>query len=448
MSNRTNILSWVMSSLLALYVLTVPWPYVSVIWRIAHEDYYYVFTSLIFHWADLLALLLLVCGIFAWRWPFQSATRPQMIMLGLLGALLVLTALSTTVAQDPLVSWIFTGHVLLLFGLVLLLRHIPLPSYVIPAVFGLLLLFQGGVTLAQVVTQDDVGLQLIGEFDLAPEPGYSVVFGAEQTWLRGYGVSPHPNILGSILAAGLVAFFPALWRVEKPQWYGLALLILAVAFAGLLVTFSRSAWLGFAVGLVTLFALQWRQLFQWRTVTAGGVLAVVGLIFLVTAAPVLFARFTPAEGQEVTQSIGERELLIDLAWRTIDENGVLGMGAGNFSLRLLDWRSDMVIPVIHPVHHIPLLLTAELGWLGGFLWLGLMVFPVGYGAYEAWHGRLSPWFAAYTAALVVMCMSDLYDHFSWNWASGRMWRWLLFAVWIREAAVGYKSPNSASSSAS
>ena len=419
--------------LLILYVITIPFPLVTILWRIEHGFYYYVFTSLAFYWADLLAILLLAAGLFAWRWPFAASSWPQRLFTGALVLLLLLTAVSALFAQDPRITFIFLGRLLLLFGVYTLLMYIPLPTHTVTLALSAMLLFHSVVAIGQFLLQGDVGLQFLGEYNLAPEAGYSVVFGQDMTWLRAYGISPHPNIIAGMLVSALAAVFPAYFTAPS-RWRPFLLTVISLSFAAICLTFSRSSWLSLALGIGFYAAVQWRTLWRKETVLLASVIAMIGLIFLWQAQTILFARFTPAEGETVTQSVGERALLTDTAWRIVGENGFFGMGAGNFSLRLLELEDEIDFPSIHPVHNIPLLLTAELGWLGGLTWLFLILFPPLYAIYAWYQGELTAVLAGATAALIAIAVIDFFDHYSWNWAQGRMWRWLLFALWVRAAS--------------
>src|ERR1019366_9370942 len=69
---------------------------------------------------------------------------------------------------------------------------------------------QAVVAIGQVLGQHSLGLAGLGEWLLAPSLGVSVVTTIEGTRvLRGYGLADHPNILGGILAVGLVLLVAA-----------------------------------------------------------------------------------------------------------------------------------------------------------------------------------------------------------------------------------------------
>src|SRR5207253_10517375 len=109
----------------------------------------------------------------------------------------------------------------------------------------------------------------------AAETGFS--FGGV---LRGYGTFGNPNALGAFLAMLLPV---AVWeflaaRSASARW--LSANVTLVLALGLLVTFSRSAWLGAGVGVVSVLFVAARPRGRW----ARAVLAIAAPVLLGGAA--------------------------------------------------------------------------------------------------------------------------------------------------------------------
>lgn len=141
---------------------------------------------------------------------------------------------------------------------------------------------------------------------------------------RAYSVVENPNGLGAfLLMASLLAVSLALSRIRfatRVIFAGAAL----VLAAGLAVTFSRGAWLGFIVGLVALAALSYRRLLA--------ALAVAGLVAPLATPPVFLDRLTFAFSPEyLAKSAAAGRLLV---WRMavdrIIEHPWFGLGLGTF----------------------------------------------------------------------------------------------------------------------
>jgi len=109
-------------------------------------------------------------------------------------------------------------------------------------------LIQAGVAIGQSVLQRSIGLQPIGEYLLDPGwSGVSIVSDGATRFLRAYGLSDHPNILGGCLAFGLIVLL-VLYFVQAGRGRALIGVTFALMALALLLTFSRAAWLAFAAG--------------------------------------------------------------------------------------------------------------------------------------------------------------------------------------------------------
>jgi hypothetical protein len=113
--------------------------------------------------------------------------------------------------------------------------------------FVAIIVIQGAVAIGQFFAQRDLGLIALGELPLDPIfEGSSVVAARGRPWLRGYGLTAHPNLLGAMLALLLLLLLPTLRQARRPLRY--ALEVAALGLLGLLVSFSRAGWLAFGAG--------------------------------------------------------------------------------------------------------------------------------------------------------------------------------------------------------
>ena len=252
------------------------------------------------------------------------------------------------------------GRLLLLFLLYLaLIRFRPQPGWT--AVFlALTIIIQSTIGLLQFLRQQDLGLQFLGEVDVVAAPGWgSIITVGSQSWLRAYGLTPHPNILGGILVAALLILFVCFLQADgriKIVW----LLVLGLATAALLVTFSRSAWLGGVAGSLVLFiALLKPAANRARYGRPLIALTISGLIILalfsITQRDLILSRFQLQAGNTETRSINERVVLNNLSLEIIKQRPLLGVGASHFSFAILPPISQMSSINAQPVHNVPLL---------------------------------------------------------------------------------------------
>ncbi|MDA0241988.1 MAG: O-antigen ligase family protein [Chloroflexi bacterium] len=422
------------------YFLTLPLPpHWSLVGR-AYPPVYSEHTSFSLYLAD--AAVVGWLGWWLWKWaegrrsrgaeePSASHFSPLTFHFLLL-ALLFLTAFSATAAFDPRLTLFVLGRLLVAavaYGA--LVRGGWEVGKVWLAV-GLGTAVQASVALAQFALQDEVGLRWLGELNLdRTRIGVSIITMGGENWLRGYGLTAHPNFLGGVLATSLLLLWPAGAQLHG-RWPTVAwLATLGLGMAGLLVSFSRSAWLGFGVGaaVILLFLPSRKQLWPLLLVSA----AVLAL-FVASQRPLLGSRFAFLQGNQIpteSRSLSERQTLNQLAGQMA---GWRGVGAGNFAAVIRPLVADLPEIAPQPAHNVPLLLAAELGWLGAAVWLLLMAWPPVMG-WRAWRlGRLTPLALGATAALVALAVVDLFDYYSWLSPQGQLLRWSLWGLWAHEQA--------------
>jgi O-antigen ligase len=273
------------------------------------------------------------------------------------------------------------------------------------------------VGLGQIIHRAPLGLP--GELALAADqPGASVVPVAGQVWLRAYGLTFHPNVLGGFLAVSLIIGLPLL---VKPYMRALWCLLCL----GTLLTLSRSAWL--AVTLVLPPVMMWLAYHQPAlrrpllvTLTGIAVLAVLGTVFLIQ--PLQVRSLPLITGQPDTSLEGRLDLL-SLAISAIASRPLMGTGAGNSPLLVLA-TGTMNIGV--PIHNVPLLLATEVGVLGAGIWLWMWLAPaivmLKYSRYPPVRrdGTVNTWPVVLSGAWFALGIIGLWDYYPWALNAGRL----------------------------
>lgn len=362
-------------------------------------------------------------------------------LTGPLAGLLALSLISIPFAVDPLYAGYQSGRLLLLVGLYLMLINASLTPGAIawPLAAGMAL--QAAVALPQFLLGRTLGLKRLGEVTMqAAWPGASVVMVGDERWLRAYGLAQHPNLLAGCLMVMLLVV--AGYYLARPGWQRAVLLAaLGLGLATLLLTFSRAAWLGTMLGGVVMLGLllwarrqrRWSPAWSWVAALAALALAISAL-FVAANWPLLRPRLGLAyQGTEV-RSVEARTLEIDAAGALIQMRPGLGVGLGNYPLALYRLARDLVAayPDYQPVHNVALLSTAELGFPGGALWLGLIVAPW----LALWLKRrqvqMAPWWAGLSGALVALTVVSFFDAYPWSSHQGRLALWLVWGLWARE----------------
>ncbi|MFW5940883.1 MAG: O-antigen ligase family protein [Chloroflexota bacterium] len=309
-----------------------------------------------------------------------------------------------------------------------------------PALVAVLIV-QGIVATGQFALQRDLGLVFMGELPLNPLfEGVTVLDARGQPWLRAYGLTAHPNLLGAMVAALLLFLLPYLLRARGMR----RALFLIAATAGLLAlffSFSRAAWLGFAVGLTVWFWL-YRHPLQHREWTARRaaryLLPLLLVIFLLLAyQDLVLSRFIDLDRPLEARSIEQRLADAERALRLFAEQPLLGAGLGYFVDAASAYDAEA-----SRVHNVPLLAAAELGVVGLLAVLALLIGPLLEPAYRLWRGQAEGHSARVTLAQwlgpwLLMVLVNQLDTTLWltgNWQTA-----ILFGLIVAGAALPLNS---------
>ncbi|MGH2524512.1 MAG: O-antigen ligase family protein, partial [Anaerolineales bacterium] len=166
-------------------------------------------------------------------------------------------------------------------------------------------------------------------------------------FLRAYGLTAHPNILGGMLALGLIAAV-GLWLSESPRAAQSArrvwLAPIALLTAGLAVSFSRAAWLGAASGLGALAVCVcleggetgWRErLGRWpsrlaRLTPALGLIVLIGGFSVVSQPRLFWMRATGTGSSFEAESTRYRVTGWQISWQVIRQRWLWGVGTDQY----------------------------------------------------------------------------------------------------------------------
>ncbi|MDG1949413.1 MAG: O-antigen ligase family protein [bacterium] len=241
--------------------------------------------------------------------------------------------------------------------------------------------------------------------------GVSVIETGSGRLLRAHGTFPHPNIFGGWLAMGLI-LIAWLVRFVESRWQ----LVLLLGGAGVLastlvVTFSRSAWLGLLGAFLILLVGMWIQKKKPRKRLVA--LGVVGLVCVFATVlsyhDQVLARFTPSLPLE-TISLEERASQYEQFGDVFVERPLFGVGPNAYTFVLAQQDPGQDVWAYQPVHNVFLLLLAELGVMGfgAFLYLVFSTNPFA-------HASLKKVGGVFALALgAVFFMVGLFDHYLWT----------------------------------
>jgi hypothetical protein len=252
--------------------------------------------------------------------------------------------------------------------------------------------FSVGLGLLQVMLGRTTGwLWVLGErsFNVST-PGVATISVWGQELLRPYGTFSHPNSMGGYLAAVVVLLQKIQMSKSKLQK---RLNVKALLGLGVILTASRVAIVSLLIGG------------GWGL---GAGRAVNGAII-----------FSP-------ESVEDRILLNQAAWRMFQDHPLTGVGPGQFIVALPKYLSGGRW-LLQPVHNIPLLLLAEFGALGWltvlvliFIFLRAATSRVNYRKH--WQELVR---SRWLSVIVVILITGMFDHY---WVTAQQNRLLLGLV--------------------
>lgn len=306
---------------------------------------------------------------------------------------------------------------------------------IVPILFGWYQVFHGSSPASTIF---GIGLKD------AAIPGIAVVESGEDRILRAYGTFPHPNVFGGYVAFGIIALaWLARFMHKKRQLIG-ALLASVLLGATLIVTFSRSAWLGLFVAFLFLIAMMfWNKHLPPRRAIPIMLLGLASiLVTLFVFHSQVFSRFNFSQRLEVI-STEERAS----QYQTFDDvfyiAPVFGVGPSAYTFTLE--RLDPGHPVwsYQPIHNVFLLLLAELGFIG--------MIAFGYGIFclnPIAHLSITHVGSIFATTLVILFFTiGLFDHYLWSLWSGIALASFAIATLVRWAYSSEVSANSNNSRA-
>ncbi|HAM88563.1 MAG: O-antigen ligase-related protein [Candidatus Falkowbacteria bacterium GW2011_GWC2_38_22] len=339
--------------------------------------------------------------------------------------------------------WLLMG-----IGLLFLLQSFDYKKIRLLYSFLLGVFFQAVLGIWHFLNQFAYAFKWLGIAEHDPSTlGVSVVeaIGADgigERWLRAYGGLDHPNIFGGLLAIGvLVVIFLLIFLKRNIQYsekntqysifnihsiYKYLILIfyffLLTFCTALFFTFSRSAWLACAVGIVVMliFGIIKKDWFYQRELLK--IILFVSVLFFI-----LFINFenlvlTRVRAQSRLEQISniERMESYQNGFEIIKNNFFFGAGIGNYTMALEKNNPGQPAYSYQPVHNVFLLVLAEIGVFGFLFFVSLFLYVF----YQAI--KIKDGFAV--ALLIALMILMMFDHYFWSLHFGMMF--LFFVVWL------------------
>lgn len=355
-------------------------------------------------------LLAGVLGIFVWKVRYGGISLRRMTGSDwALAALIALLCLSATLSGQPdLSDGITSKWGRLLAGFLIptvvyvVVRQLPIThrewSRVLASFVAL------GIYLALTGMCEIAGMWSLVFPHYISDPTLGIHFG------RARGPDLNSVSLGIYLTACCACAWILLPEVRR-RWQQLAILIALPLMAfSVLLTYTRSTWIGFAASGLVIAAIQMPRRWRMPAVTAG---VLVGLLLAVTSWSQLTGLKREGTAEEAAHSVDQRASIAYVSWHMFWDHPILGVGFGRYYDRKLPYLSDrsqqIELESIRGLHHHNTLLSmlTEMGLVGFTAFVAMLIAW----ALAAWqlatNVAASPWMRAQGVLMLALVANYL-----------------------------------------
>lgn len=407
------------------------------------EAIYSDYTDFLLFLPDITLLIALIA------WGFARRVNPRPLRLGPplvwipLAGLTASALISVASSADSALSLFHAIRLCLLFLFYLFIVNEQMSVFGVALAMGLQGLLQAVVAIPQSILQRSIGLQALGEYLLDPAwSGVSIVSDGATRFLRAYGLSDHPNILGGCLAFSLLILLTVFLRSCRKNSLVLGSVFVLISLA-LLMTFSRSAWLAFAAGSIFIVWFEAKAR-GWGFVKPLALLfistTIVLLPFIARNSSYFGARFNTGSSFETVRSergaVQERLFLIESANHIFSKHPLTGVGMSASPLALREEIPQLPETFNYqPPHFVLLTVGLETGMFGAIFYFLLMILPWIAFSRNA-EARKNPQVIGVMGVFLAVTIVGFFDYYTWFSTPGRIWQWLAWGL----VAVAIESP--------
>ena len=242
--------------------------------------------------------------------------------------------------------------------------------------------------------------------------------------MRAFGTLPHANILACFLVFGFMAFCYLYLQSRNPINRLCSSIGMFFVGLGLIVSFSRSGWIGAVIGIFLIVFWGLRQE-EFRK-KAKNLFFIISAVFLLLFGIMSWAIFPRAQFSANEGPVRDRIIYNQIAWKII-QTQPLGVGIGNEVMfatasGLYQMFGLNNYRLWQPTHNLFLLIGAETGITGLVLFLAFL-----FGIFKRINWKD---ISGATAGIILICflVLGLFDHYFWDLESGRLMFWLVLGI--------------------
>jgi hypothetical protein len=199
-----------------------------------------------------------------------------------------------------------------------------------------------------------------------------------------------------------------LWPRVGRWWQFVLLALLPLGLAGIFFSYTRSVWIGAALGLGILMVATLRG--AWRIAVPGTILAVGLLVAAANSDRLLAFNRTDNTAAQTRESVTARASFTYVSWKMFQDRPLFGFGFGQFPTAKWPYLSDRTTPLqLEPIrnwshHNTYLSILTELGLVGLLAFVGLFA-AWGATAWRLWRAAAAPDWARGQGILLLALMS-------------------------------------------
>ena len=264
-----------------------------------------------------------------------------------------------------------------------------------------------------------------------------------ERWLRAYGGLDHPNILGGLLVIGVILLILQIINFKKRNSNGYKNNVVYAFFiliftACLFFTFSRGAWAGLIVGLISLLVISvWQSdlLIQKRLLLIILVLGLLVFSLYTINSDLVLTRLSKDTRLEI-KSNTERISSYKTAGEIVKKHWLTGVGIGNYTGAVHNIRPNLESYNYQPVHNVFMLILAEIGFIGLFVFI-MIIFKVVHSLFSL--KSIEYKFKIYNISFILVLLTMyMVDHWWWSLHFGILLTWLILG-WVVKIGSTYEN---------
>ncbi len=367
----------IMEYVLYVFVFLLPWQtrYIFNYLKLGNE--YYEYGKLSIYLSEIVLVVLFL--VFVINWIINGISKSRVRKSFTFSFLfLVAVSLGCVVAYD---KQMFSYSILRLSEVIFLLfvlSKIKFSFFKVAISFVASTLIHAILGIYQFFSQTILANKYLGIAEQASSNfGVSVLKNDAGRFLRAYGGMSHPNILGGFIAIAVLFLF-ILFIKYYSKTKGVLRIVLYLSLfilsTGLILTFSRSAYL--ALFISTIFLLVY-FIYKKQFYIIKSFIIILILSFAINFAVFNDLIITRIFSSDISYDVSgiERVELNQQAITVIKNNPLLGIGIGNYLPYVFSNDSNQFEAwQYQPVHNIFLLLLSETGILGLLAFLLILIF--------------------------------------------------------------------------